>query len=77
MTVSIDNTNKEWKKGLAKHDLKGLKLFAGNGGVKSDFAEKYNIKSLTNYIVIDKKGNILSLSSSINEFTEIVSDRIE
>lgn len=35
LTISIDNTNKEWEKGLAKHDLKGLKLFAGNGGSKA------------------------------------------
>ncbi len=72
LTVSLDNDKSKWNKALGKLNLSGLKLYAGNKAFDSDFAKSFEIKSLPSYIAIDDKGKILSVSSSINEFEEII-----
>lgn len=75
LTVSLDDDSDKWKKALDKRNLDGLKFYAGTGAFDSDFAKSFEIKSLPNYIAIDEKGKILSVSSSINEFEEIINSK--
>lgn len=76
LTVSLDDDRSKWKNALEKLSLSGLKLYAGNKAFDSEFATSFEIKSLPSYIAIDEKGKILSISSSINEFEEIIKKKL-
>ena len=74
LTVSIDDTKEKWIKGLKKYNVKGLDLFGGTGGFDSKFAEDFNIKALPNYIAIDNKGKIISISTTLDELKKLISE---
>jgi thiol-disulfide isomerase/thioredoxin len=76
LTVSLDNDKSKWTKALEKLNLSGLKLYAGSKAFDSQFATSFEIKSLPSYIVIDAKGNMISVSSSINDFENIIKNEL-
>ncbi len=71
LTISVDDTKERWKKGMEKHSLEGIHLYAGEGGFKSVFAKDYNIKALPHYIAIDENGRILTVTSSFSDISKI------
>ncbi|WP_298239505.1 hypothetical protein [uncultured Algibacter sp.] len=72
----MDKEKSKWINSLEKFNLKGLKLYAGSKEFESQFAISFDIKALPNYIAIDSKGNIISVSSSINDFQKIVKNKL-
>ncbi|WP_198519854.1 TlpA disulfide reductase family protein [Polaribacter sp. ALD11] len=76
LTVSLDSDRSKWDNALDKLNLNGLKLYAGTEAFDSHFAKSFEIKSLPSYIAIDDKGKILLVSSSINEFEEIIKNKL-
>ncbi len=70
LTVSIDKEAELWKNGLEKHQLEGLKLYAGEKAFDSDFAVNYNISAIPCYIVIDANGKIALLNANFKELEE-------
>lgn len=76
LSVSMDKNKSKWTNSLEKFKLKGLKLYAGSKEFESQFATSFNIKALPNYIAIDSKGNIISVSSSINDFEKIIKNEL-
>lgn len=76
LTVSIDSDRNKWHNALDKLNLNGLKLYAGTEAFDSHFSKSFEIKSLPSYIAIDDKGKILYFSSSINDFENIIKNRL-
>lgn len=60
MCVSLDEEkdHQTWKDFVKNEKLGGIQLFSG--GFKSDIAKFYNINSIPRFLLIDKKGNIVS-----------------
>lgn len=65
ISLSVDDTEAQWKSFLKKHDIKGLNLYAGAGGFKGKFAIDYNLSNIPHLIHIDENGNILEYSTQI------------
>ena len=63
--ISIDNANarEKWKKIVAKHKLKGIRLFSA-GGWNDSIAKLYQITGIPRYILIDKAGNLYDSNAS-------------
>tara|TARA_B100001287_G_scaffold145387_1_gene122360 strand:- start:5415 stop:6803 length:1389 start_codon:yes stop_codon:yes gene_type:complete len=61
VSISIDNPKDEskWKKMVEEEGLKGIQLIADNAW-KSSFATDYVIRGIPRFILIDKKGDIIS-----------------
>ncbi|WP_175545975.1 TlpA family protein disulfide reductase [Salegentibacter echinorum] len=76
LSVSMDKDKNKWISSIEKFNLKGLKLHVGSKEFDSEFAKSFDIKSLPNYIAIDGKGNIISVSSSFNDFQELVRNKL-
>jgi len=78
--ISIDYTKVNWEKGMEKHPMPGVQLYAV-GDWKSEMAEKYNITGLPRYIMIDSKGNIIRANaprpSRLDEIKKIVSNSLQ
>ncbi|WP_303315903.1 TlpA disulfide reductase family protein [Flavivirga abyssicola] len=55
--LSLDKTQKAWKKGIEKYDVKGIHYFMKSGwdGMFSDFID---LDWIPRYMVVDAKGNI-------------------
>jgi thiol-disulfide isomerase/thioredoxin len=64
LSYSVDETNdlEKWKKMVRDETLGGVQLI-GPTGFKSPICENYKITSIPRFIVIDKKGNIVSLDA--------------
>lgn len=60
VSISKDIKKEHWQKALEKHQLKGVQLWGGN---KSDFYDAYFINSIPRFILIDKKGKVISPSA--------------
>jgi thiol-disulfide isomerase/thioredoxin len=60
LSVSLDDTEKEWRTFLKRYAIEGKRLFAGNGGFKTPFAVDYNITALPAYILLDEEGKIIT-----------------
>lgn len=60
MCVSVDEAKdkQKWKDFVKNENLEGIQLFSG--GFESDIVKFYDIKSIPRFILIDKKGNIVS-----------------
>ncbi|WP_167610830.1 TlpA family protein disulfide reductase [Maribellus sediminis] len=63
MSISIDEEKDEqkWKDFVKTEDLKGVQLYAG--GWKSEIVKYYNIKGIPRFMLIDKKGNLVSVDA--------------
>ena len=75
--VSIDDANarEKWKKAVAKHQLKGIHLFSGQGW-NATIAKRYQIRGIPRYILVDKAGNIYDSNASRPSSEEIY-DKIQ
>lgn len=58
ISISIDENEKAWKKMIEKDNF-GWKQLIVKGGFKSELANKYNIRGIPHFILIDKKGNLI------------------
>ena len=70
MSVSVDEAKDEqkWKDFVKKEDLRGVQLFASGW---SEIAKYYEIKGIPRFIVVDKKGNIVSADGPRPSGTEL------
>lgn len=59
--MSIDDNRDNWEKAIRERNLyDGIQGIAFPNGFNSDFARKYNIQGIPNYILIDKSGNLVT-----------------
>lgn len=65
VSISVDKERAfdKWKKMVTDKELKGYQLFADKDW-SSDFIKAYQIKGIPTFILIDKKGNIISASAT-------------
>lgn len=63
IAISLDHTEEKWRTYTEKYHIKGLQLYAGKGGFESSFAISYKIKSLPQYMLIDKEGKFNKFSA--------------
>ncbi len=59
VSISVDNTEQPWRKMVKEKKLGGIQLHADKNW-RSDFVEAYEIKGIPRFILLDKKGNIIS-----------------
>jgi len=76
--VSFDRSKKDWKKGVANHEIASWKqIYVGLDNVKEkgSISEKFDIQPIPAYILIDKEGKIidryLNASSDDKNFNEL------
>jgi len=70
ISLSLDDTEKEWKIFLSKHPVNGMRLFAG-GGFKGSFATSYSIIGIPHFMLIDENGKILRYAAPYPDSEEI------
>ena len=59
--ISIDEDRQNWEKAMREKSLyDGIQGIAFPNGFNSDFARKYSIQGIPNYILIDKSGNLIN-----------------
>lgn len=65
VSISVDRERDfdKWKKMVGEKNLKGYQLFADKSW-SSSFIKAYQIKSIPTFILIDKKGNIISANAT-------------
>ncbi|MES2827645.1 MAG: TlpA disulfide reductase family protein [Bacteroidota bacterium] len=64
VSLSVDDTKTVWlKKGLAVQKPDGFQVWV-EGGFASPFAKSYSISSIPRFILIDKKGLVVTLNAS-------------
>lgn len=75
LLISVDSSKEKWLSFLGKENkYLGKNLFIENG-MRTDFGNRYNIKSIPRYILIGKDGNIIN--SNLNEPSLAVEKEIE
>ena len=62
IAVSIDKDQEQWKNFIAKNDLKGIQLIADKAD-ESSIMRDYSIMGLPNYLLIDDKGALITVSA--------------
>lgn len=61
LNISIDDVKENWTKAINERNLTdGVQGIAFPNGFNSDFARKYSIQGIPNYILIDKSGNLVT-----------------
>ena len=68
--ISMDKTVENWKKGIAKHELKG-DHFMANDQMKGVFAKAIDLDWIPRYIILDKKGKIVLYRAIETDFDQI------
>jgi thiol-disulfide isomerase/thioredoxin len=59
--ISIDENKENWEKSMRERKLyDGIQGLSFPNGFNSDFARKYSIQGIPNYILIDKSGNLVT-----------------
>jgi len=59
--ISIDEKKENWEKAMREKKLyDGIQGIAFPNGFNSDFARKYSVQGIPNYILIDKSGNLIT-----------------
>lgn len=76
--VSVDEAKdkEKWVNFLAKNELDGIQLFGGNGWDTS-ITEKYQIRGIPRYLLIDKDGKIHSSNAPRPSSGDIIYDEIQ
>ncbi len=69
LSVSVDENTNDWKKFLSKHAHDWAQLHTG--GWDCSLCDDYNIKAIPRFIVIDRKGKIVSASAPRPSSAEI------
>jgi thiol-disulfide isomerase/thioredoxin len=59
LCVSVDDDEEAWKKTVRRDEIKGIQLIS-KGGFSSEIARAYLVKGIPHYVIIDKKGKIVS-----------------
>ncbi|MBK0368833.1 TlpA family protein disulfide reductase [Flavobacterium agrisoli] len=68
--ISMDKTADKWKIGIDKHQLKG-DHFMANDGMKGNFGKAIDLDWIPRYIIVDKKGAILTYRAIETDFDQI------
>lgn len=63
LSVGMDEKEEVWRGWTEKHKLKGLLLYAGEGGMRSKFGTDYQVQSLPRFILLDEEGKIEAFSA--------------
>ncbi|HWW40787.1 TlpA disulfide reductase family protein, partial [Pedobacter sp.] len=58
--ISVDQNKKAWDKYTSEKNLNGIQLYAGPG---NDLSKAYQINGIPRYLLIDKKGNLITPDS--------------
>lgn len=58
--ISVDKDKSKWETYMKRKHMKGLQIYAGEGDVLS---KAYKVTGIPRYILIDKKGNLISADS--------------
>lgn len=68
--ISMDKAFDKWKTGIAKHELKGEHYWATDG-MKGTFGKSIDLDWIPRYIIIDKKGKIITYRAIETDFDQI------
>ena len=70
--ISLDKTAEKWKSGIDKHELKGTHFWVDDkDGMKGKFGKSVDLDWIPRYIIIDKKGKIVTYRAIETEFEKI------
>jgi hypothetical protein len=73
--ISVDSSKENWLKFLDNEKEQfGINLFIENG-MRTEFGDNYNIKSIPRYILLDSSGKIIN--SNLSEPSLAVEELIE
>lgn len=77
LTISIDQEKKTdlWKKNINFHKMQSLDNFIAPRD-KSSFCDSYHITGVPRYIIIDKKGKIITAYANLEKIIEIIEKTI-
>lgn len=68
--ISMDKDFEKWKMGIKQHNLVGDHYWATDG-MKGEFGQSINLDWIPRYIIIDKKGEILTYRAVETDFDKI------
>lgn len=68
--ISMDKAADKWKAGIEKHDVIGDHYWATEG-MKGEFAKTIDLDWIPRYIIIDKKGKIITYRAIETDFDKI------
>ena len=68
--ISMDKTADKWKAGIEKHELKG-DHYMSNDGMKGNFGTSIDLDWIPRYIIVDKKGKIVTYRAIETDFDKI------
>lgn len=68
--VSMDKAFDKWQAGIEKHELKGDHYWATDG-MKGEFGKSIDLDWIPRYIIIDKKGKIVTYRAIETDFDKI------
>ena len=60
--VSLDRNKKNWKKAVKKDELSWTQLINDSGGMRSDVAKMYSIKSIPKNFLLNPEGEIIAMN---------------
>lgn len=70
--ISMDKAFDKWKTGIAKHELKGDHYWVNDPKLmKGDFGKSIDLDWIPRYIIIDKKGKIVTYRAIETDFEQI------
>jgi thiol-disulfide isomerase/thioredoxin len=68
--ISMDKAADKWKAGIEKHELKGNHYWATDG-MKGEFGKSIDLDWIPRYIIIDKKGEIITYRAIETDFEQM------
>ena len=68
--ISMDKAFDKWQAGIEKHELKGDHYWATDG-MKGEFGKSIDLDWIPRYIILDKKGNIITYRAIETDFEKI------
>ena len=68
--ISMDKAADKWKAGIEKHELKGNHYWATDG-MKGEFGKSIDLDWIPRYIIIDKKGEIITHRAIETDFEQM------
>lgn len=68
--ISMDKAEDKWKAGIEKHELKGSHYWATEG-MKGEFAKSIDLDWIPRYIILDKKGKVVTYRAIETDFEKM------
>lgn len=68
--ISMDKAADKWKAGIEKHELKGDHYWVTDG-MKGEFGKSIDLDWIPRYIIIDKKGKIITYRAIETDFEQM------